>query len=105
LFGIRFNVSAVSVISTLCLHDALPIWDRLIRRLHEPYPVYGFDTNKGYVTAAHRRALARYGPCLEHRFSFVTVARVTHGARNQGPCPWTGQDEDMHENEVGAGAV
>ncbi|WP_353388576.1 ribonuclease HII [Thermobispora bispora] len=79
--------------------------DRLMRRLHERYPEYGFDTNKGYVTAAHRRALARYGPCPEHRFSFVTVARVTHGARNQGPCPWTGQDEDMHENEVGAGAV
>ena len=39
-------------------------------RLHEEYPVYGWDRNKGYPTAAHREAVARYGlsPC--HRATF-----------------------------------
>jgi ribonuclease HII len=34
------------------------------------YPGYGFAQHKGYGTAAHRRALAEFGPCPIHRRSF-----------------------------------
>lgn len=33
-------------------------------------PRYGFERHKGYPTAFHRMALARYGPCPIHRRSF-----------------------------------
>jgi hypothetical protein len=47
--------------------------DALMRELHERFPDYGFSRHKGYSTPAHMRALARHGPCPEHRMSFVNV--------------------------------
>ncbi len=47
--------------------------DRLMTAHHERWPVYGFDRNKGYGTAAHLRALAKHGPCPIHRRSFRPV--------------------------------
>lgn len=49
--------------------------DRAMTELHERYPDYGFAVHKGYVTASHNAALTVCGPCPEHRFSFVNVAR------------------------------
>jgi ribonuclease HII len=48
--------------------------DRIMRALHPRYAEYDFAQHKGYVTAAHAAALARYGPCDEHRKSYVNVA-------------------------------
>ena len=42
-------------------------------RLERLYPGYGFAKHKGYPTAAHLAALARRGPCPEHRMSFGPV--------------------------------
>jgi ribonuclease HII len=47
--------------------------DRMMSGLHGDYPVYGFDRHKGYSTPSHMKALARHGPCPEHRRSFVNV--------------------------------
>lgn len=48
--------------------------DRIMRAVHIQYAEYDFAQHKGYVTAAHSTALARYGPCEEHRLSYVNVA-------------------------------
>ncbi len=48
--------------------------DRMMRELERQYPGYGFARHKGYGTAAHRAALARLGPCPQHRQSFKPVA-------------------------------
>ena len=45
-------------------------------RLERLYPGYGFAQHKGYPTKAHIEALARLGPCPEHRLSFGPVAAV-----------------------------
>ena len=45
--------------------------DRYMLELDEKYPMYGFARNKGYGTAEHIAALKRYGPCPEHRRSFI----------------------------------
>lgn len=45
--------------------------DRLMLRLAEQYPEYGFEQHKGYGTRAHYEALRRYGPCPIHRLSFL----------------------------------
>ena len=46
-------------------------------RLEAQYPGYGFAQHKGYPTPAHLDALARLGPCPEHRRSFGPVAQPT----------------------------
>jgi ribonuclease HII len=44
--------------------------DRLMRRLAERYPGYGWDTNMGYGTLEHRAALEALGPTPHHRLTF-----------------------------------
>jgi ribonuclease HII len=44
--------------------------DREMRALHERDPRYGFDRHKGYATADHLQALARFGYSEAHRRSF-----------------------------------
>lgn len=50
--------------------------DRIMVDLHEEHPAYDFAAHKGYVTPEHSAALARHGPCPQHRFSYVNVARA-----------------------------
>ena len=45
--------------------------DRCMVELDAKYPMYGFARNKGYGTAEHIAALKKYGPCPEHRRSFI----------------------------------
>lgn len=47
--------------------------DEYMRRLHEQFPCYGWDVNKGYPTKAHREAIERYGASPWHRMSFRLV--------------------------------
>lgn len=44
--------------------------DDYMLRLHAEYPAYGWDSNKGYPTAAHRAAIAACGITPYHRTSF-----------------------------------
>jgi ribonuclease HII len=50
--------------------------DRLMRRLHGDFPLYGFDGHVGYSTPQHREALVSHGPCPLHRRSFATVGAL-----------------------------
>ena len=45
-------------------------------RLEALYPGYGFARHKGYPTSEHLRALAKLGPCPEHRRSFGPVSQL-----------------------------
>lgn len=47
--------------------------DRWMRRLDGEYPEYGFASNKGYGSKAHRQALADRGSSTAHRHSFRGV--------------------------------
>ncbi|MEM9931606.1 MAG: ribonuclease HII [Bacteroidota bacterium] len=44
--------------------------DEYMQALHEEYPQYGWNTNAGYPTAAHRKAIEKYGATVHHRKSF-----------------------------------
>ena len=44
--------------------------DDYMLRLHEEFPMYGWDSNKGYPTAEHYAALRQYGPTKYHRKTF-----------------------------------
>jgi ribonuclease HII len=47
--------------------------DAYMAELDARYPGYGFAQHKGYGTAEHMAAIARLGPCPEHRRSFAPV--------------------------------
>ena len=63
------EVSAASIIAKVAR-------DRYMYELANEYPEYGFEKHVGYGTAAHQAALAKFGPCPEHRFSFGPVKKV-----------------------------
>lgn len=44
--------------------------DEYMLKLHEEFPMYGWDTNMGYPTKKHRKAILEYGPCKYHRKTF-----------------------------------
>ncbi|MCB0456141.1 MAG: ribonuclease HII [Flavobacteriaceae bacterium] len=44
--------------------------DDFMEKLHEEFPHYHWNKNKGYPTVEHRLAIKKYGPTLYHRKSF-----------------------------------
>lgn len=57
--------------------------DRYMTELDRSYPHYGFAGHKGYGSAAHRQALAVYGPCEAHRLTFRSVVPRGPGSGRQ----------------------
>ena len=51
--------------------------DDYMKQLHQQYPQYGWDGNKGYPTAAHYAALSQYGPTPLHRTTFKLTKTPT----------------------------
>lgn len=49
--------------------------DRLMMEYATVYPEYGFETNMGYGTKKHMKAMERYGICDIHRRSYKPVAK------------------------------
>jgi len=47
--------------------------DRLMARLAQIHPGYGFERHMGYAVPEHIEALARLGPTIHHRQSFAPV--------------------------------
>ena len=62
--ALSYMIGAASIIAKVTR-------DRYMIELDEKYPMYGFARNKGYGTAEHIEALKKYGPCPEHRRSFI----------------------------------
>lgn len=50
--------------------------DRIMEKMDEIYPQYGFLKHKGYPTKAHYEAIKKYGPCPVHRLSFNGVSTI-----------------------------
>ncbi len=50
--------------------------DRLMVRLHEHHPHYGFASHKGYATPVHRRAIRTHGLSTLHRRAFCGSASL-----------------------------
>lgn len=62
------NIAAASILAKTHRDEAM-------RNLAKEYPQYGWEVNKGYPTAAHRRAIEQYGPTPYHRMSFRLLNR------------------------------
>lgn len=59
-----FTVAAASILAKVTR-------DRIMDRLHAEHPQYGWDTNRGYPTRFHRRAVMLHGFTPYHRRSFT----------------------------------
>ena len=62
--SIYFSIAAASVL-------AKTYRDEYMDTLDQEYPQYGWRKNKGYATAAHRKAIEKYGITPYHRKSFT----------------------------------
>jgi ribonuclease HII len=51
--------------------------DRLMQRLADRYPGYGWHTNVGYGTEEHQEGLRVQGPTRHHRLTFSPLAQLT----------------------------
>ncbi|MDH4380218.1 MAG: ribonuclease HII [Vampirovibrionales bacterium] len=51
--------------------------DAWVRKIAMEYPNYRWETNMGYLTAAHRQALVDHGPTLWHRLNYKGVRPQT----------------------------
>jgi ribonuclease HII len=61
--GIYASIAAASVL-------AKTYRDAYMKQLHEEFPYYNWQKNKGYGTAEHRAAIEVHGVCKYHRMSF-----------------------------------
>ena len=65
------SISAASIVAQVTR-------DRIMREMELQFPGYGFAGHKGYITAAHTKALNTHGVCMEHRRSFANIAALIH---------------------------
>jgi ribonuclease HII len=61
--GLYSSIAAASIL-------AKTYRDEYMKNLHEQFPHYKWNTNKGYGTVEHRQAIAVHGPSPYHRRSF-----------------------------------
>ena len=64
--GRSLSIAAASIVAKVTR-------DRLMHALAPRYPGYGWETNVGYATEAHRAALMALGPTPHHRRSFAPI--------------------------------
>lgn len=62
--ALSYMIGAASIVAKVAR-------DRYMIELDQKYPMYGFARNKGYGTKEHIEALKKYGPCPEHRRTFI----------------------------------
>jgi ribonuclease HII len=74
--GRSLSIAAASVVAKV-------MRDRMMARLGEVFPAYGFARHAGYGTPEHLAAIRAHGPCPQHRQSFAPVRRAK--AAGAGP--------------------
>jgi ribonuclease HII len=68
--SIYYSIAAASVL-------AKTFRDEYMEKIHNEFPQYGWDKNKGYPTAVHREAIAKHGITPYHRKSFALTNTQT----------------------------
>ena len=62
--GLSYSIGAASIIAKVYR-------DHLMGNYAKEYPMYAFEKNKGYGTAAHIQGIKEHGPCPIHRRTFI----------------------------------
>jgi len=64
--GLFFSIAAASVL-------AKTFRDEYMQEIHNEFPDYGWNKNKGYATSLHRDAILKHGITPYHRRSFTLI--------------------------------
>lgn len=65
--GLYNSIAAASILAKT--------WrDEYMKNLHDQFPYYAWNSNKGYGTEEHRSAIEKHGLCIHHRRSFAPCA-------------------------------
>jgi ribonuclease HII len=75
--ALSLSVAAASIIAKVTR-------DRIMVKLARRYRRYGWESNKGYGTPEHARAVKKHGVCTHHRKSFAPVERALRILANRG---------------------
>jgi len=75
--ALSLSVAAASIIAKVTR-------DRIMVKLARRYRRYGWESNKGYGTPEHARAVKKHGVCTHHRRSFAPVERALRILANRG---------------------
>ncbi|MEO8760088.1 MAG: ribonuclease HII [Bacteroidia bacterium] len=65
--GIYLSIAAASLLAKTHRDDVM-------LGLHNEFPYYGWDKNKGYPTLLHRAGITQHGDCKYHRKTFTLLA-------------------------------
>ena len=71
--GKSLSIAAASIIAKVTR-------DRLMCKLAEEYPFYGWEKNAGYGTAAHIKGLKEHGITPYHRKSYAPIKKLLSGS-------------------------
>ncbi len=64
--GKMMSIAAASILAKTYRDD-------FMNQIHEKYPYYGWRSNKGYPTVAHRKAIEEHGASEYHRMTFTLL--------------------------------
>ncbi len=64
--GKMLSIAAASVLAKTYRDDYM-------MNIHNEFPMYNWDSNKGYPAKSHREAIKEFGPCKYHRMTFRLI--------------------------------
>ena len=96
--GIVLSIAAASIVAKVSR-------DRLMCRLAQDHPGYGFEQHMGYGVPAHLEALDRLGPTIHHRRFFAPVAASRRKHFGEDDTPATAQIEMIMSSEEAIAAI
>jgi ribonuclease HII len=70
---VSLSIAAASIIAKVTR-------DRLMQKLAEAFPVYGWERNAGYGTSEHLAALGQHGVTEWHRMTFAPIRAAVKGS-------------------------
>ncbi|MEB3701759.1 Ribonuclease HII [Candidatus Bealeia paramacronuclearis] len=66
---LSFSIATASILAKVTR-------DRIMEKLHDAYPEYGWAQNAGYGTRLHIEALEKYGVTDHHRKTYAPIAKL-----------------------------
>ncbi len=96
--GIVLSIAAASIVAKVSR-------DRLMCRLAQDHPGYGFEQHMGYGVPGHLEALDRLGPTVHHRRFFAPVAASRRKHFGEDDTPAAAQIEMIMSSEEAIAAI
>jgi ribonuclease HII len=78
---LHYSISAASILAKVTR-------DRIMKEYAKQFPEYFFEKHVGYGTKLHSQALAEFGPCELHRFSYKPIYSIIEESDDEQKGRW-----------------